>query len=165
MSPVIRVTPEVYSRLEKYAVGFDNPSNVIEKLLDNHEGQSNEFEEKGLHVHKMGSFAVSKKRLFTNKEIQKRISDLARNLSSNELEKLCNEQTSKNIFGISFPLFIRVPSTANQARKRSAVKSNDGVNRWTWKFEFVKEGYAYAICTQWYPKNDALVQKWIQQYE
>lgn len=34
MAPVIRISEELYGKLEKLAVGFDNPSNVIERLLE-----------------------------------------------------------------------------------------------------------------------------------
>jgi hypothetical protein len=103
--------------------------------------------------------------LFTNREIQHRIAAAAQSLSGQELEHLCDEQTSKALFALSFPLFIRVSARANQATKREAVKSKDGVSRWTWKFEFEKEGYVYAVCTQWYPKNDPYVQKWLEAHE
>jgi len=36
--PVIRISNIVFKRLEKYAVGFDNPANVIERLLNRAEG-------------------------------------------------------------------------------------------------------------------------------
>ncbi|ELB2083749.1 hypothetical protein HJ196_23105 [Vibrio parahaemolyticus] len=37
MSQVIRISDEIYSRLESHAVGFDTPQNIIEKLLDFYE--------------------------------------------------------------------------------------------------------------------------------
>lgn len=37
MSPVVRIPPEIYSRLEQLAKGFDTPTNVIERLLDHFE--------------------------------------------------------------------------------------------------------------------------------
>ncbi len=40
MSPVIRVTDAIFSRLEKHAVGFDTPANVINKLLDAYESRA-----------------------------------------------------------------------------------------------------------------------------
>jgi hypothetical protein len=100
-------------------------------------------------------------RLFSNREIQQQISDAARNLSSVELEKLCQEKESKAILGLGFPLFVKVPANSDQATKQAAIKWNK-INRWTWRFKFEKEGYAYAICTQWYQRQDALVQKWLQ---
>lgn len=44
MSPVIRISSSVYSRLEQYAEGFDTPANVIEKLLDRVEGTTEKKE-------------------------------------------------------------------------------------------------------------------------
>ncbi len=38
MSQVIRISDELYNRLEAYASGFDTPSNVIEKVLDAFDG-------------------------------------------------------------------------------------------------------------------------------
>ena len=38
MCPVIRISDELYSRLESHAVGFDTPSALIERLLDSVEG-------------------------------------------------------------------------------------------------------------------------------
>jgi hypothetical protein len=37
MCPVIRVSDELFARLESYAIGFDTPSAVIERFLDNYE--------------------------------------------------------------------------------------------------------------------------------
>ncbi|ROS70930.1 hypothetical protein [Vibrio crassostreae] len=37
MSQVIRISDEIYNRLERHAVGFDTPQNIIEKLLDFYE--------------------------------------------------------------------------------------------------------------------------------
>jgi len=41
MSPVIRISDSIYKRLEKYAVGFDAPSNVIERLIEYYESNKN----------------------------------------------------------------------------------------------------------------------------
>ena len=38
MSQVIRVTDELYKRLEAHASGFVTPSDVIERILDAYEG-------------------------------------------------------------------------------------------------------------------------------
>jgi hypothetical protein len=38
MSQVIRITDQLFKRLEKYAQGFDTPAKVIEKILDAYEG-------------------------------------------------------------------------------------------------------------------------------
>ncbi len=42
--PVIRVSDELFSRLEAYAVGFDTPSAVIERLLNEHENKAKNTE-------------------------------------------------------------------------------------------------------------------------
>lgn len=38
MSQVIRISNDLYKRLEAHATGFDTPSNVIERILDFYEG-------------------------------------------------------------------------------------------------------------------------------
>lgn len=38
MSPVIRVSDDLFARLESHAQGFDSPANVIERLLNSFEG-------------------------------------------------------------------------------------------------------------------------------
>ena len=38
MSPVIRISDNLYQRLEAYASGFDTPANVIETILNKYEG-------------------------------------------------------------------------------------------------------------------------------
>jgi hypothetical protein len=41
MSHVLRITSQLYRRLETHAKGFDTPANVIERLLDYYEQQEN----------------------------------------------------------------------------------------------------------------------------
>jgi hypothetical protein len=38
MSQVIRVSDEIFARLENHAVGFDTPESVIERMLNQYEG-------------------------------------------------------------------------------------------------------------------------------
>jgi len=40
MSQVIRISDDLYRRLEEQALGFDTPSNVIERILNAYEGIS-----------------------------------------------------------------------------------------------------------------------------
>jgi len=165
MSPTIEITKEVYSRLEKHVVGFDSPSNVISRMIDSYERTESSSSAVSTEVKAQNIVKNSQDRIFSNKEIQQHVSKIAQSLPEQELEMLCNENASKEIFGISFPLFVKVVSTANQATKKEAVKSSDGVNRWTWKFEFSRNGFSYAICTQWYPKNDYFVQQWLNSHK
>ena len=37
MSPIVRISDATYERLESHAIGFDTPSNVIERLIDFYE--------------------------------------------------------------------------------------------------------------------------------
>lgn len=105
------------------------------------------------------------RRLFSNQEIQQRISQIARSLTTEELDKLCSPYESKDIFGINFPLFIKTPKNITGASKRSLVKDEAGINRWTWKYEFEKNDFLYAITTQWYEKNDSNVKQWLHKHE
>ena len=70
MSPVIRVSDSIYKRLEAQAIGFDNPSSVIERLIDFYESQhktsakSNfDFGEKDKSIRTVKQASVSIKRL------------------------------------------------------------------------------------------------------
>jgi len=164
MCPVVRISTETYSRLEKHAIGFDTPANVIERILDHYEGVEPSPGVKTTQSEAESKLVGRKMRLYTNKEIQLKISKAAERLPLEELESFCQKAKSTAVFGISFPLFVKLPATANQMSKRAAVKTEDDVNRWTWKYEFERNGYVYAVCTQWYPKNDALVQEWLEQY-
>lgn len=50
MSQVIRIPSDIYKRLESYALGFDTPAGVIERLLDYYESQ-NKGEDKPMEAH------------------------------------------------------------------------------------------------------------------
>lgn len=45
MCPVIEIPDELFARLESYAVGFDTPAAVIERLLNEHEKNENPINE------------------------------------------------------------------------------------------------------------------------
>jgi hypothetical protein len=103
-------------------------------------------------------------RLYTNREIEEKIALAASKLLDSDLQKLCRQDYSKIVFDINYPLLLRVPQHYTYAEKIEAVKDEAGLNRWTWKFEFHKNGYAYAITTQWYARNDEYVQKWLRKH-
>ena len=161
MPPVVRISEEVYSRLEQLAVGFDSPSSVIEKILDHYEKRSNKTDNEEHNLRPTSTVRETSSRLYSNSEIQQKIAAVARELPLEELEQLCTASASKELFGINFPLFVRVPELTNQAQKKKAIQIND-YSRWTWKYEFTRSGYSYAICTQWYSKSDSLVRKWLE---
>ena len=104
-------------------------------------------------------------RLYTTSEIQEKISTVAKGLSDTDLDKLCKKDHSKAMFDISTPLFLRVPAHFTPTEKSDALKDAKGVNRWTWEFEFERNGFDYAISTQWYARNDEFVQRWLTQFE
>lgn len=105
---------------------------------------------------------MSESRLYLNKEIQEKISAILPKLPTSELEKFCKKEYSKSVFDINFPLLLKVPAQYNIIDKRDAVKDHSGLNRWTWKFEFQRDGFIYAITTQWYPWNDIYVEQWLR---
>jgi len=109
--------------------------------------------------------ASSSKRIFTNSEIEKRISYVAQSLSNEELESLCNKEICKNMFGVNFPVFIKISKNSTRTSIQHAVKDNQGINRWTWKHQFERDNYLYAVTTQWYDRNDALVKRWLDRHE
>ncbi len=104
------------------------------------------------------------KRIYTNKEIQEKVALAVSKLSEEEIDKLCNKDYSKLAFKINFPLLLKVPDYFTYAQKSEAVKDKGGMNRWTWKFEFKKKGYCYAITTQWYQRNDEYVKRWLSKF-
>lgn len=99
-------------------------------------------------------------RIYTNSEIQIKISERLNKLHPSELEKYFDKDYCKEIFNINFPLLLKTQSSTPSERKREMVKDN-GINRWSWKYKFEKENYLYAICTQWYEWNDEYVQSWL----
>lgn len=101
-------------------------------------------------------------RPYTNSEIQEKISAAAKNLSDADLDKLCKKDHSKVMFDINGPLFLRVPVHFTDAEKSAAVKDKKDQDRWTWEFEFQRNGFLYAISTQWYARNDAYVERWLE---
>ncbi|MDW6005235.1 hypothetical protein [Vibrio mangrovi] len=151
----IEISDSTYSELAKLAEPFESPDSVIARLILEH-GAS--FEPAKDRTPQNG-------RLFSNREIQERISRVASKLTPSKLHELCDASYSKETFGINFPLLVRLPVGARQEDKSNLVKSADGVNRWTWKFGFISDGYEYAICTQWYDYNDKNVKYWLSRYE
>jgi len=101
-------------------------------------------------------------RLYTNTEIQIKISEKAQALSEDELNKLCDRDYSKAIFNNTNPIFVKVPQNASKEERQSAIKDHKNKNRWTVKYEFNKNNYSYFITTQWYPRNDVYVKNWLQ---
>ncbi|MCX7067724.1 MAG: DUF262 domain-containing protein [Methylococcales bacterium] len=104
-------------------------------------------------------------RLFSNREIQEKISRVAMTIPEEELEQLCNKKESKEIFNIGKALFIKCPKNISDKLKRDAVKDANGINRWTWEFEFERNNFLYAITTQWFQYNDIKVNEWLLNHE
>ncbi|RXJ50211.1 hypothetical protein [Gelidibacter gilvus] len=104
-------------------------------------------------------------RIYSNTEIQEKIAVAVKNLSDADLDKFLKKSNSKAVFDISTPLFLKVPEHFTETEKANALKDEKGVIRWTWDFEFARNGFAYAINTQWYARNDAYVERWLQSLE
>ena len=104
-------------------------------------------------------------RLYTTAEIQEKISTVAKGLSDTDLDKLCKKDHSKSAFDISYPLFLRVPAHFTPAEKAEVLKDAKGVIRYTWEYEFERNGFIYAMSTQWYARNDEYVQRWLSKFE
>jgi phosphomevalonate kinase len=104
------------------------------------------------------------KRIYTNREIQETIANVISKFSQSDLDKYCRQDYSKMVFDINFPLILKVPDYYTYTEKSEAVKDEGGMNRWTWKFEFRKNGYTYAITTQWYARHDEDVQRWLRKH-
>ena len=101
-----------------------------------------------------------KNRIYSNTEIQIKLSEKLKNFQTNELEKFFNKDYCKEVFKINFPLLLKTKSNTPKERKKEMVKEN-GINRWTWKYEFEKDNYCYGICTQWFEWNDEFVKSWL----
>ncbi len=101
-----------------------------------------------------------KTRLFSNREIQKKIYDVLKEKSETELQKYCDKDYSKQILNLDFALLLKAPKHLSRIEKSDFVKRND-VNRWTWKYAIPKENATYLICTQWYERHDEYVKEWL----
>ncbi len=102
------------------------------------------------------------KRIYTNQFIQEKLAEIVKSKPIDTLNKFCTKEYSKSIFDINYPLLVKAPTNWRYEQKRELVKDNKGVNRWTWKYEFQKKGFSYAITTQWYDRNDEYVQRWLR---
>lgn len=106
-----------------------------------------------------------KTRLYSNSEIQSEICKVLNILSKTELEQFCDLQYSKEVFGLRFPLLIKIPASITPAQIQNYIKDIKGVSRWTLKYSVILDGYIYAITTQWYKENDIPVSKFIRKYK
>ena len=101
-------------------------------------------------------------RLFSNTEIQIKITERAQTLSDVDLNKLCDRDYSKATFNNSYPIFVKVPQNSSKEERQSAIKDHKDKSRWTIRYEFIRNNYSYFITTQWYPRNDVYVKDWLQ---
>lgn len=159
MNKSIKVSKATYSRLEEHAIGFDTPENVIERLIDFYEEKSGLPTTNKYLVPQTVSDVV-----YTNKDIQTKISQACKKLDDSEIDNLCTLGYSKEVFGINFPLLIRIPANSSSEVKKDSVKASDGVSRWTWKYQFQRADNIYAISTQWYRHHDRNVYEWLKKH-
>ena len=104
-------------------------------------------------------------RLYSNSEIQSEICEVLKTLSKTELEYFCDLQNSKEVFGLRFPLLMKIPANIMPAQIQQYLKDDKGKNRWTLKYSVKVDGYIYAITTQWYVQNDIHVNKFLRKYK
>ena len=127
-----------------------NGPNIVEKI-----NAKSEFRVKSNSRNNSG-------RLYSNTEIQIKITDKAKTLSDVELNKLCDRDYSKDTFNNIYSIFVKVPQNASIEERQMAIKDHNNKNRWTVKYEFNRNNYSYFITTQWYPRNDTFVKDWLQ---
>ncbi|WP_165733189.1 hypothetical protein [Polaribacter sp. 20A6] len=73
------------------------------------------------------------RRVYTNTDIQRKISDVLRNFNENELDEFCNKEYSKELFNLSFSLLVKYHKKDSIDSKNELIKRN-GLNRWTYKY-------------------------------
>jgi len=66
MNYSVKLPPDLYKRLEKYAEGFDTPVNVIERILNQYEGINEPLESSNLSKLKSPSKRDNTKYIFNN---------------------------------------------------------------------------------------------------
>ena len=105
MSPVIRISDNLYQRLEAYASGFDTPANVIETILNKYEGvpsspQSSSNLEQNRDIQK-----EKEKEIEIEKEIEK---------VKNKLELWAKPERQKNINARILNVFLKLKQSGNE---------------------------------------------------
>jgi hypothetical protein len=156
----IELTGVVFDRLARHARPFETPSDLIGRLLDDFENNETRTQD----ALRTTAPATDELQALSNGEIQNRISRVLANMPKEDVDRFCDKNYSKQIFRLNLPLLIRVPLTAGLEARRVAVKDK-GINRWTWKYSFIKENDQYAISTQWFPSNHDAVRNWLSIHE
>ena len=95
MSPVIRISDNLYQRLEAYASGFDTPANVIETILNKYEGVPPSLQ--------------SSSNLEQNRDIQKEIEKV-----KNKLELWAKPERQGNINARILNVFLKLKQSGNE---------------------------------------------------
>ena len=97
MSPVIRISDNLYQRLEAYASGFDTPANVIETILNKYEG--------------VPSSPQSSSNLEQNRDIQK---EKEKEKVKNKLELWAKPKRQENINARILNVFLKLKQSGNE---------------------------------------------------
>lgn len=145
MSQVIRISSEVYARLEKHAVGFDTPANVIEKLLNCFEGVS----ESSSTTNKVSIQNRDKTKYFFNNQqygkgrlvlavIERYVSEHP-STDINELSAIFPKDIQGSIGVINDFKFI-TEKYADKNHKRHFVKNNEIIQL---------DNGSIVVCTEW----------------
>ena len=145
MSPVIRVSDELYDRLAEHAEGFDSPSNVIEKLLDEIEGVErpsslhHEYDQTGRDMTK---YSFNGQTYGKGRLVLAVISEFVRQrpgTSSCDLDKAFPKHLHSP-HGPFTPLADAMKSFHEEGRKRTFIDAGEPIE--------LTDG-AFAVSTQW----------------
>ncbi len=128
MSPIVRISDDIYKRLESHAVGFDTPSNVIEKLIEYYESRNEKTQNIGKILEK-----------------DRKLDNSSRKARNPEKEKELKLRVGKNLNWGDFKLISKSLLMFNTSGKKVLCKfssySQEGKN-WFW-------GIPYKYWSNW----------------
>ena len=143
MSPVIRISDELFARLESHAKGFDSPSNVIERILNSFEGEeaetySNQISEgRDRTKYEFGDDVYGKARLVW--EVVKQYVSDNRDVKVSDLSDAFPKelQGTHGVFSlteVALEIYERTGHKRHFIKEHEIIKVSDG---------------SVAVCTQW----------------
>ena len=145
MCPTIKLSDELYSRLEKHAEGFDTPVEVITRILDNYEGvkyippQKSQKKDLTKYLFKGASLGKGKLVLAVVREYVKLHTDVT-----------CGELL------VAFPKDLQMRGLGVFAKKEVAQEIYDrtGYKRYYINEDLIKlKDCTIAVCSQWGKTN------------
>jgi 5-methylcytosine-specific restriction endonuclease McrA len=139
---------------------MENTFFILCKDCHNDYDKSNSILPLQLNVENESPKIIEINRIYTNSDIQELISNELKMCDIDILADFCKEDYSKEVFGINFCLLKKIPSNLSKTEKDKYLKDK-GIKRWSLKYLVKRDGFDYALSTQWYSKNDILVKKWL----